>query len=318
MCSSDTVTEAVPPGRAEPVVVTVVDDADGHERAVRGASVQAFRMGRGVGPNITTTREGAGFAVTSVRAGFPMASRATTAPDRVYAITALAAPPGSRWCDHVLSPGELLFYGPDVKHTARNPVGVHFAFAAMDRTALRRTAETMGRAPNLPGPGEVSVLPAQRAPALVHLLESLADPTSTGPDHDRGGELLRTAVAALADSPHTGSCRRIDSGALVLACLDYAEQAQRVPSIDELCAATFVCRRKLWNAFDERYRISPARFLRMWGLAQARARLQGADPASTTVLQVANDLGFHHAGRFASRYAQMFGEPPSQTLRPSA
>ena len=103
----------------------------------------------------------------------------------------------------------------------------------------------------------------------------------------------------------------------MLACLDYAERAQRVPSIDELCAATFVCRRKLWDVFDERFGMAPARFFRAWGLAQARARLQTADPTTTTVLEVANDLGFHHAGRFASRYRHTFGESPSQALQSS-
>ena len=78
--------------------------------------------------------------------------------------------------------------------------------------------------------------------------------------------------------------------------------------------ANYIKRGKLWDAFDERYGTSPARLLRTWGLAQARERLLKADPRATTVLDVANGLGFHHAGRFASRYRQMFGESPSRTL----
>jgi AraC-like DNA-binding protein len=245
-----------------------------------------------------------------------MASRALTAPDRIYAIATLAAPPGSRWCDHDLDTGQLLFYGPEVRHTAVNPVGVHFAFAAMDQTALRQTADGMGLTPNLPGPGEIRAIPTAGAHALRHILTSLANP-APGLVPDQGPELLRTTIETLRTDGEVAFCRRIDSGALVLACLDYAERAQRVPSIDELCAATFVCRRKLWDAFDERYGIPPGRFFRTWGLAEARKRLQTTDPTTTTVVAVANDLGFHHAGRFASRYSDLYGEPPSQTLRSS-
>jgi AraC-like DNA-binding protein len=315
MCAPSTNAQAQPPGRAGDLVVTQVHDADGHEQSVRGASVRAFRTGRGVGPNLTATLEGAGFVATWVRAGFPMASRATTSPDRVYAIATIAAPPGSRWCDRALDAGEVLFYGPDVNHTAVNPVGVSFAFAAMDRSELQRTAEGLGVKVDLPGSGEIRVMAAPRLHALWLLVASLADPYRVLPNHDLGPELLRTSVEALADEGPSNPCRRLDNGALVMACLDYAEKVDRVPSVDELCAAAFVCRRKLWDAFNERYGTSPARFIRMWGLARARARLVTADPATTTVLQVANDLGFLHAGRFASRYRRTFGELPSQTLQ---
>ena len=316
MCTPVSTSEATPPGNADPAVVTLVEDADGHERTVQGVQVRSFRLGKGQGPNVTTTRAGTGFVATSVRAGFPMASRAVSAPERVYAIATLAAPAGSRWCDHNLDTGQMLFYGPEVQHTAVNPVGVHFSFAAMDRNALSQTAEGMGLTPNLPGPGQIRAVPTADSHALWHVLASIADPAS-GLVHDQGPELLRTTIETLRTDGKVASCRRIDSGALVLACLDYAERAQRVPSIDELCAATFVCRRKLWDVFDERFGMAPARFFRAWGLAQARARLQTADPTTTTVLEVANDLGFHHAGRFASRYTHTFGESPSQALRTS-
>ena len=316
VCTPVSTSEVAPPGDADPAVVTLVEDADGHERTVQGVQVRSFRLGKGQGPNVTTTQAGTGFVATSVRAGFPMAARAVTAPDRVYAVMAFAAPAGSRWCDRDLATDQMLFYGPEARHTAVHPVGVHWAFAAMDRNALSQTAEGMGLTPYLPGPGEIRAVPTGGSHPLRHVLASIADPAS-GLVHDQGPELLRTAIETLRTDGKVASCRRIDSGALVLACLDYAERAQRVPSIDELCAATFVCRRKLWDVFDERFGMAPARFFRAWGLAQARARLQTADPTTTTVLEVAHDLGFHHAGRFASRYRHTFGESPSQALQSS-
>ena len=315
MCAPPSSLEITPPGSGGPIVVTDVHDADGHERIVRGGSVQAFRTGSGRGPNLTATSAGAGYVSTWVRAGFPMMSRAIAAPDRVLAIAVLAAPPGSRWCDHDLNRGDMLFYGPEVNHTAVNPTGVNFTFASMDLTELRRTAETMGLAPTCPGPGEVTTLPHRETRALWSLLASLTSPYARARDHDQGPELLRTTVHTLAHKGPASACRRVDSGLVVSACLDYAERAQRVPSIDELCAASYVCRRKLWEVFYERYGTSPARFFRSWGLAQARTRLLAADAASTTVLDIATNLGFGHHGRFSTRYTQMFGEKPSETLR---
>jgi AraC-like DNA-binding protein len=315
MCAPSMMSVTPQTAGAAALTITQVDDADGHEATVRGATVRAFRLGEGVGPNLTATREAPGFAATWVRAGFPMASRATTSPDRTYAIAAIRAPTGSRWCGHPLKAGELMFYGPDVHHTAVNPVGVTFAFASIETQRLVATADTMGLTPNLPKAGEVRILPSSASHALWRTVVSLAAPGQARAPHDQGRELLRTTVETLTEESTSTSCRRLDNGALVSACLAYAETVDRIPSMEELCAATFVCRRKLWDAFDERYGTSPARFLRTWGLAQARERLLEADPRATTVLDVANGLGFHHAGRFASRYRQMFGEPPSRTLR---
>ena len=224
MCTSVTGDVGAPRGTSEPPVVTLVEDADGHERTVRGAQVQSFRLGKGHGPNVTTTQAGRGFVATAVRAGFPMASRAVAAPDRVYAVAAIAAPPGSRWSGHYLDVGQLLFYGPEVHHTAVNPVGVHFSFAAIEHDALIQTADGMGVTPNLPGRGEVRAIPTAGAHALWHVLASLADPTS-GLITEKGPELLRTTIETLRTDGEVAFCRRIDSGALVLACVDYAERA---------------------------------------------------------------------------------------------
>lgn len=318
MCAPAATSSQQPPAHAGPVVLTHVHDADGHERTVRGANVRAIRLGQGVGPNLTATRAGSGFVATWVRAGFPMASRATSSPDRTYAIATIDAPPGSQWCGHALRPGEVLFYGPDVQHTAVNPVGVNFAFAAMETQALCEAADTMGLKPDLPTSGEVRVLKAGQSGAsgaLWRSVAALADPHRMPPHADEGSRLLRTTVQTLTEADTWTPCRSVDSGAVVSACIDYAEELGRIPSIQELCAVTFVCRRKLWSAFDECYGSSPARFLRLWGLARARTRLRQASPGTLTVLEVANDLGFHHAGRFASGYRQHFGESPSQTLR---
>ena len=132
------------------------------------------------------------------------------------------------------------------------------------------------------------------------MIPALVDPRSPATG-SLPQELFGTVVEELAGTTTSGACRRIDNGELILARLDYAEQVQRVPSVNELCSATFVCSRKLWDAFDERHGVSPGRSFRNWGLSRAHDRLRASDPAATSVARVATDLGFTHTGRFASR-----------------
>ena len=212
--------------------------------------------------------------------------------------------------------GDVLIYGPSKRHTAVNPTGARFAFGAIEVGQLETVADELGLDPSWPAEDEMRVVRGPRAHALRRVIPALVYPSSPA-IRSLPQELFGTVVEELAGTTTSGACRRIDDGELILACLDYAEQVQRVPSVDELCSATFVCRRKLWDAFHERYGMSPGRFFRNWGLSRAHDRLRASDPAAPSVARVATDLGFTHTGRFASRYRSVFGELPSQTLRSS-
>jgi AraC family ethanolamine operon transcriptional activator len=59
--------------------------------------------------------------------------------------------------------------------------------------------------------------------------------------------------------------------------------------------------------------VSPARYLRMRRLHQARDALRAT--ASGTVTQIAVAVGFSDLGRFARDYRDLFGELPSATLK---
>jgi len=92
----------------------------------------------------------------------------------------------------------------------------------------------------------------------------------------------------------------------------------RQPSIHGLSRHLDVSERQLFRAFDAEVGMSPARYLKRYRLTQARLELRAADPADTTVTDVAVSWGFWELGRFAVDYRRLFGECPSQSLRACA
>jgi AraC-like DNA-binding protein len=86
-------------------------------------------------------------------------------------------------------------------------------------------------------------------------------------------------------------------------------------SLRSIYAAIGVPERTLRLYCQEHLGISPYRYLWLRQMHLARRALALADPTVTTVTAIANDHGFAELGRFSVAYRQLFGEPPSATLR---
>jgi len=87
--------------------------------------------------------------------------------------------------------------------------------------------------------------------------------------------------------------------------------------ISEICAAIGVADRTLRLHCMDYLRMSPQRYLWLRRMNLARRALALADPARTTVTEIATAQGFWELGRFALSYRRLFGESPSTTLRSS-
>jgi len=85
--------------------------------------------------------------------------------------------------------------------------------------------------------------------------------------------------------------------------------------IPEICAAIGVAERTLRLHCMEYLGMSPRRYLWLRRMNLARRALALADPAKTTVTEIATAQGFWELGRFALTYRRLFGESPSATLR---
>ncbi len=120
----------------------------------------------------------------------------------------------------------------------------------------------------------------------------------------RGGEAQQNTRA---QGRHTAIMRRFRA-----AVEAHADEPLYLP---ELCAAMGVSAGTLRNCCQEQLGMGPKQFLLLRRLHLANRALREADRAATTVTDIATRFGFWELGRFAVRYGQLFGEPPSATLR---
>jgi AraC family ethanolamine operon transcriptional activator len=85
--------------------------------------------------------------------------------------------------------------------------------------------------------------------------------------------------------------------------------------LGELAAAAEVSERTIETAFYEYFGVGPIRYLQLRQLNRIHRALRAAVPAEVSVSNILVAHGVWEFGRFASRYRQLFGELPSETLR---
>jgi AraC-like DNA-binding protein len=119
-----------------------------------------------------------------------------------------------------------------------------------------------------------------------------------------GGEAAETGSA---HHRHAAVARRLEE--LLEANSD------RTLYLTELCSAAGVSERTLRACCQEHLGMNPTRYLWLRRMHLARRGLRIADPAATTVTEIATNYGFWELGRFSVAYRSLFGESPSASLR---
>jgi AraC-like DNA-binding protein len=87
--------------------------------------------------------------------------------------------------------------------------------------------------------------------------------------------------------------------------------------LTEICAAIGVAERTLRGPCEEHLGMGPIRYLTLRRMHQVRRALLHSHPSTATVTQIVRDHGFWELGRFSVAYRILFGESPSETLRPT-
>lgn len=128
--------------------------------------------------------------------------------------------------------------------------------------------------------------------------------------------LVCAMLACMADGRGAEVERRVRHHARILSRLEefLARNCGRPIYLAEICAAVGASERTLRVCCEEHLGMGPIRYLWLRRMHLARHALSLADPATTTVTQVATRFGFWELGRFAVSYRRLFGEPPSAAL----
>jgi AraC family ethanolamine operon transcriptional activator len=93
------------------------------------------------------------------------------------------------------------------------------------------------------------------------------------------------------------------------------EKSSEAVTIPEVCAAVGTSQRALEYSFRDYVDTTAVRYLKLHRLNAARRVLHAGYPSSTTVTEVALDLGFSDLSHFSVDYKALFGVSPSTTLR---
>ncbi len=134
--------------------------------------------------------------------------------------------------------------------------------------------------------------------------------------------LLALLVSYLADSADCGQGDNLRDSAARMHCAITArdfidENFHRKLYIEELCRATGVGVRTLQRCFRAYFGISISEYTKTVRLDSVYRALLAADPSTTTVTQIGQDLGCTHPGRLSVQFHQRFGKCPNQVLEES-
>lgn len=154
--------------------------------------------------------------------------------------------------------------------------------------------------------------------ALLALVEDpegpLARPMITRP-------LAQSVMAAflhVADHPYRDALCHVPARprpASIREVVELIEARPEVPwTVTELARQVGVSSRGLQAGFARHIGTAPMTYLRQVRLQRAHQELFAADPAETTVTEVAMRWGFSHLSRFAAEYRRRYGQLPSETM----
>ncbi len=100
--------------------------------------------------------------------------------------------------------------------------------------------------------------------------------------------------------------------------IDFIERyAHTDITLSDIASVAHVTPRALQMAFREQLKTTPIGYLLGVRLQRAHQELLAADPATSTVKEIAHRWGFRHSGRFARHYKVRYGRYPEATLKGS-
>jgi AraC-like DNA-binding protein len=257
----------------------------------------------------------------------PRIARLSVPAQRTVALFATDADP-KQFCDGVkLGPWDvMLLHGCDrtVHHRTQGPG--NWGLIAVDQSAFITHCQALSGSDTGLARQRLILRPTWSAPARLRQLHAkICDLAATTPSilsHREAARALENEVLHALVNCIAGSGDHVPSPRRHVEIIDAFEHVLTLRLSEPLTVAGIsaeigVPERTLRACCMEILGMSPSRYLRLRRLNMVRAALQCANPAPGTITELAKRYGFSELGRFATSYRQIFGEPPSATLRRS-
>jgi AraC-like DNA-binding protein len=305
-------------------------DPEAYQAAIRPARVELCLTGRGEFHAQLTQIELGRLWIQAGAESLPRISNTLTSARRPPIIfLADAAQAGFRYGGMEVAASAVVVNSAGSTHHLRTSGPARWAAMSLTPNDLTAASQALlGHGLSMPSltyiasPDPAHMRRLVRLHATAVRLAYSASATLAHPEVARALEhaLVGAMLSCLADDPEVSVERRVRHHATILTRLEefLATNCSRPIYLAEICAAVGASERTLRVCCDEHLGMGPIRYLWLRRMHLARHALSLADPATTTVTQVATRFGFWELGRFAVAYRRLFGEPPSVSLHRAA
>jgi AraC-like DNA-binding protein len=225
-----------------------------------------------------------------------------------------------------LSQGEILVYGLGSVGHQRTSAGSRWGTMSLTHEDLAAAGQAIiGREVIAPSNTHCIRPPPQLMSRLSSLHEAVGHLAKTAPDILAKPEVARAMeqalvhamIACVGGGEEVYVSRAYRHHATVMRRLEEVLEANLDGTlyVAEICKAARVSEKTLRLCCQEQLGMSPKQYLLLRRIHMARRALRIADPATTTVTEIATNYGFWELGRFSVAYRSLFGEMPSASLR---
>lgn len=300
-------------------------DPDEYGTAIRAARVELSRMGSGnFGAELVKVALHR-LWLQRLSESLPRLGHQDNVRGRAIFCFATQSSPGLLMDGHEVQPTGLMRYSEGYSGFQRSTGPVRFASMSLPIADMEDLGATFGGADFTPPRESLVVHPSsaamerlQRLHAAAGHLAKSAPEIIANPEAARG--LEQALIAALADcirgaNQPPGKIRRLGHQKIMRGFHRILESDRdHVFHVPEICRLLGVSNRTLTTCCNDALGMAPHRYLRLRQLNLAHRVLKFADPAKTSVTEIATGFGFWELGRFAAAYRGLFGELPSATL----
>jgi AraC-like DNA-binding protein len=302
------------------------DDPDAFHAAIRALRVDGVITGRGQFYAELTRIDFARVWMQRTKENLPHVLHMENAPQRAAVIFVTGQGPSALHVSGLpLRVGEIIAWDSGLSRHHKAACAGGWGSMSLKSADLSMYSEKiLGR--RLPTPSDPRSIRLREplARRLLDLHEAAGHLARTTPDLLTNPQvarafdqaLIEAFVSCLAGGEQDEPRGAHRSHVRVLRRLEQVLQAnpEQAMYMTELCAAVGASYPTLHACCHEHIGISPKRYLWLRRMHLARRTLRNAAPATTTVTQIATDLGFWELGRFSVTYRSLFGESPSTTL----